>query len=1383
MYCVPDTYEGGRALYSHEAPRLLHHYFEQQVLLRPNATAVEFSGIALSYLELDRCANRIANFLAARGVESGDLVGIYLRKSERLYGVILGILKAGAGYVPIDPKFPLDRVQAISDDARLKFIISEHELANAIEENVSVNLLRLELEQGAIDAASDLPLVSTAITPSHLCYVIYTSGSTGRPKGVMIEHRNAVAFVETIEPVYQVNETDRVYQGFSIAFDASVEELWAALAHGGTLVVPTEDVERSPLDVSTFVNKNSITYYSTVPTMLSMVDQDLPTVRTLVLGGEACSDELVSRWAKPGRRMLNTYGPTEATVVATWSECHAGIPVTIGRALPGYTAHVLDDSGEPVASGQAGELYIGGAGVGRGYMNLPDMTSSRFVPDRFGSDPQGRLYRSFDHVRLGENGELHFLGRLDDQVKIRGFRIELSEIEAVLVSQPDIKAAAVGVTEVSQLKELAAFVILSDGVDTLDREALSEILRQKMPPYMIPKYLDFVDDLPTMPSGKIDRKRLPAPQNLFKGAGKIIEPADPIEEVVAQAWQDCFKLTALSVEADFFNDLGGHSLLAAQCVNKLRKSLSGVALSVRDIYERRTVRALSAELRQRGLDESRLLQNQDEQASLSQDDNGKPSMLVPAHVRWFTVTVQAVVATIYYGIGTAPLAFAALMYAGVQAGDITIERALHSSFIVGFAAWPSMLALSILVKWVVIGKYKPGRYPLWGSYYLRWWVATRFQALSFSYIFVGTPLMNLYFRAMGAKVGANVNLSSPYCTAFDVVSIGDNTSVGLESQLLGYRVEDGFLVIAPIEIGKDCFVGMHCAVGLDTSMEDGARLDDMSLLPDNTAIPAGEGWKGAPAKKANVSVPEPQARPASALRRFMFGGMHLLLIYVMGYFLIAAALPAATILAFTYQAWGVAGALPAVLIAVPASMAAYTLGIVIVTRLLKERDEKSIPLHSWHYLKHWFLAYMLENTKTILNSAYATIYFPSLMRALGAKVGKGSEVSTVSHMTPHLLEVGSGCFLADACIVGGHRIHGGTMEIAKVRIGDKTFIGNSALVPGGVNIGSNTLIGVGSTPPSGMTNVPDDTRWLGSPSFELPRTQQGYCFAEDTLYAPTRAAIAERAFTDAMRVLLPGYILGAIAVAYFGCLVGAYNLLPLWALVLAVPPLAALGAFLSVAAAAAIKVTLQGRLQPLVKPLWCRFVWRNELVNGVYEGIAASTMAPLLGTPMVSACLRMMGCKVGRWCFIETTLFSEFDLVHIGDRAAINMGGTIQTHLFEDRVFKADNLTIGDDCSIGNMAFILYDTRMDQGSKLGPLSVLMKGESLPASTTWAGIPCELAASVPVRHNDSGSHEPMGFISGSKYRFVPVTRGIPEAVKPQPVTRLVHGLGSKLDAAE
>ena len=303
--------------------------------------------------------------------------------------------------------------------------------------------------------------------------------------------------------------------------------------------MPPEDVERSPTDVAQFIDDMQISYYSTVPTMLAMIDRDLPTVTTLILGGEACSQELVTRWAKPGRRMLNTYGPTEATVVATWSECVSGEPVAIGKPLPDYSTYVLDENFKQVAPGESGELFIGGAGVGRGYMNLQTLTNQRFVENSFEPASQERLYRTFDHVRLGLDGELYFLGRLDDQVKIRGFRIELSEIEAVLMEDPHIKAATVAVIEMGDIKELAAFVVCHGTAESLDRSGLDELLRRRVPAYMVPQYLDVIDELPMLPSGKVDRKNLPEPRTLLKGLGKIVAPANDLEARIAAAVVRC----------------------------------------------------------------------------------------------------------------------------------------------------------------------------------------------------------------------------------------------------------------------------------------------------------------------------------------------------------------------------------------------------------------------------------------------------------------------------------------------------------------------------------------------------------------------------------------------------------------------------------------------------------------------------------------------------------------------------------------------------------------------------------------------------------------------------------------------------------------------------
>ncbi len=286
-----------------------------------------------------------------------------------------------------------------------------------------------------------------------------------------------------------------------------------------------------------------------------------------------------------------------------------------------------------------------------------------------------------------------------------------------------------------------------------------------------------------------------------------------------------------------------------------------------------------------------------------------------------------------------------------------------------------MLLFSIAVKWIVVGRYKPGRYPLWSFYYLRWWIANRYQSLAWTEMFTGTPLMALYWRAMGAKIGRNVTLSTAHCTAFDVVSIGDDTSVGLETQMLGYRVEDGYLIIAPVSIGSDCFIGMHCALGLGASMGDGARLDDMSLLPDGIAMAPGESRRGVPALPADVKVPALKAKSARRhiaatrphpITRALFGVAHLALIYTMGYFLIAVSLPSmALILGSLYfggPQWGIAAAFASI----PVWLLCYIRGAILLKRLLGPLGADTASIYSFKYLRHWFASYLLENTKKIL---------------------------------------------------------------------------------------------------------------------------------------------------------------------------------------------------------------------------------------------------------------------------------------------------------------------------------------------------------------------------------------------------------------------------------
>jgi non-ribosomal peptide synthetase-like protein len=429
-------------------------------------------------------------------------------------------------------------------------------------------------------------------------------------------------------------------------------------------------------------------------------------------------------------------------------------------------------------------------------------------------------------------------------------------------------------------------------------------------------------------------------------------------------------------------------------------------------------------------------------------------------------------------------------------------------------------------------------------------------------------------------------------------------------------------------------------------------------------------------------------------------------------------------------------------VAVPASIVWYVLLLTAVKRVFIRRIEPgTYALESGAYLRYWFLQYALNNTRTLLLPLYATVYLPPLLRLLGAKIGKGAEVSTVMQFVPDLIEVGNGSFLADACMIGGARIHNGCIELGRVTIGEKAFIGNSALVPAGSHVGDGALLGVLSCPGPGET-LADNGKWLGSPAFSLPYIRKELCFGAAQTYRPTRAAQRHRALSDAIRVLLPGAISSASLVAFATLLSAAITVLPWWAAMLAAPVLATGLAFATLALVAGIKRLLMGTFEPTVHPLWCRYVWNNEIVNGTFESIAEAVMPPLLGTPLAAACLRLMGCRIGKWVYLETTYFSEFDLVHIGDHAAINFGATIQTHLFEDRVMKADHLRIGSGASVGNMAVVLYDTEIKRGASLGQFSLLMKGETLPADSRWAGIPSEPMDNAPISVRRMGVAAPV-----------------------------------------
>jgi non-ribosomal peptide synthetase-like protein len=1299
------------------SPTLLHEYFEDQVRLRPDHIAIECAGEAWAYSELDQRATQLAGLLQAHGVGRGSLVGLCATKSCHTFAAILGILKAGAAYVPLDPKFPLKRIEAIIRDASVSVVLCDSPIAPHLNA-FGVGTIDPQTASAAGSVLFEKP---STLGANDLCYVIYTSGSTGAPKGVLIEHRHAVNFVSALEDVYKIDCNDRIYQGFSLAFDASVEEIWAAFSLGGTLVVAADEVSRSALDVGKFIETNQITYFSTVPSFLALMEPDLPSLKLLVLGGEVCTSDLVERWSRSSLRILNTYGPTEATVVATAAECRPGHPVTIGKALPGYRALVLDEALSPVKPGECGELYLGGRSIARGYLNRPELTSQRFIVDPF-AGPGGApdvLYRTFDLARLGADGSLEFVGRSDGQVKIRGFRVELSEIESVLTGLPGVVLAAARVFDRNGLPEIATYVVANGDVR---RTEILASLRERLPEYMIPKFLDVVPELPTSTSGKLDRAVLPDPKHLLGEQTKeVVVPRTALECTLIREWEAVLGISPISIDDDFFANLRGHSLAAAKIVSALRRQLGPIAISVRDVYDHRSVRALASHLQQNGI-------SADGNQEAAETKNLESEFPPLPRSRFLCAALQLVGLLAYYAAISAPLAVAVLLVLKVLDNELHWTVAAEIATVLGFAIWPSWMLLGIAVKWLVIGRFRPGRYPVWGMYYFRWWLVTRFQSLTWSQMFVGTPLMSLYFRLMGARVGRNCVIGTSLCAAHDLLEIGAGTSIGADTHLLGYRVENGWLILGNVSIGSDCFVGTHCCLGLNVTMGDGARLDDMSLLADATTIAEGEGRRGSPAKAATVRVLTRCGRSPSALGRFVFGLIHLSLIYVMGYLLIVSAAPGIGLIAYALYLHGPLVAIAVAFATVPVSLLWYLQIVVAVKRIaIGKISPGTYDVHSLTYLRYWFSAYLLSNTRQIALPLYATVFMPRFLRQLGAKVGRSVEVSTITHVVPELLEIRDGSFLADACIIGGSRVSNGLLELRCNKIGERTFVGNSAFVPAGLELGDDNLIGVMSTPSVTSGSLPDRTQWLGSPAFELPQIQKSHCFGVEKTFAPGVFRVAARASIDIVRILLPGVIMMANAVAFCAAVVALYGYLDAVYLFLAIPAVALLLSASSLIAVATLKSLLMGHFHPTTKPLWSSYVWVNDLVTGVYETVGAPALFPMLGTPFAPFFLRLMGCKCGRWIFLETTLCSEFDLVSIGDRAALNLGATMQPHLFENRIMKADAISIGEKCSVGNMAVVLYDTSMQVGSSLSPLSVLMKGDSLPPLTQWYGIPAEPVA--------------------------------------------------------
>ncbi|HEX8436630.1 amino acid adenylation domain-containing protein, partial [Archangium sp.] len=578
----------------------VHAVFEAQVDLTPDAVAVVDGGEVLTYAQLERRANQLAQFLRSQGLTLEERVGLCLERSADLIVAMLGVLKAGGVYVPLDSAYPADRLGFMVADSHVRLLVTHGTLAQGLDTS-GLTVVRMDEDRATLDAASaERP--RGAVSALGLAYVIYTSGSTGRPKGVEVEHRPIVRLVKGTD-FAQIQSEDRMAQLSNTSFDAATFEVWGALLNGAALVVVPREVALVPAELTHLLREQRITAMFLTTSLFNQVARELPdafeTITHVVIGGEAADPVSVRRVlaAKPPRRLVNGYGPTETTTFATWhlmNDVAEGVTsIPIGRPLKNSTGYVLDRNLNLVPVGVPGELYVGGDGVGRGYQARPELTAEKFMPDPFSAEPGARMYRTGDRARLRADGVIEYLGRQDQQVKLRGFRIELEEISAALQAHAGVKDAVALVREVSPGdKRLVAYVIPT-GEEAPAPAELKVHLARTLPDYMVPSAYVVLKAWPLTPNGKLDRAALPAPTGSDAGVGEADNaPRTPVEETLTKIFAEVLGVERVGRGDDFF-ELGGHSLLATRLVSRVRSGLR-VELPLRALFESRTPERLAA---------------------------------------------------------------------------------------------------------------------------------------------------------------------------------------------------------------------------------------------------------------------------------------------------------------------------------------------------------------------------------------------------------------------------------------------------------------------------------------------------------------------------------------------------------------------------------------------------------------------------------------------------------------------------------------------------------------------------------------------------------------------------------------------------------------------
>ncbi len=1296
--------------------------------------AVDIDGAGVSFRELDAHANQMARVFIANGVKPSDRVAVLLDRGTEAYAALFALMKARATFVPLDANHPPERIGYVLRDASVSLIVTHLRMADRFLGSAIPRLI-LDKARREIAEANDAPLGDheRAPTAEALCYVLYTSGTTGHPKGVAVAHPSICNFVRVAAERYGFRPGDRVYQGMSIAFDFSVEELWVPLVAGATIVPNTAAASLFDGELAEFLEQRQVTCLCCVPTLLASLERDLPKLHILLIGGEACPPALVKRWSRPGRVLLNSYGPTETTVTATLGRLSPEKPVTVGRPLPTYSIAILDSyRDEALPLGEIGEIAIGGIGVAEGYLNRHELTEARFIPDFLGL-PNSRIYRTGDLGRINQDGEIEYLGRLDTQIKLRGHRIELTEIESVLLAMPEIAQAAAAIFEPSpSAPELVAYYSVKHGAPEPEPASMVALMRALLPTYMIPAYLERLPFLPVLDSNKTDREKLPPPRS---PRVRLIEthapPTTPTERLLARALEDTLRLAEVSVDGDFFTEYGAHSLVMARFCARVRQLSPETRVAMRDVYANPSVRRLALAI-----------------------DRAKPFAAPPREA----APEHRPSPTAYYLCGAAQtgvyLATGALAVFLAQAGlewtyaEIDSPPALFGRALVFVSAWfLGYNALAIAAKWLLLGRARPGAVPLWSLPYFRFWLARFFVRSAPANAFAGTPLFNVFLRSLGARIGRNAAVGTAlFPVAADLFSVGDDAVVARTVVANGSSAFRNRLHFDSIRIGKNAYVGEASVLDIGATIEDFGQLGHASALLSGQRVPEGKSCHGSPAEETTTNFRLFDDTPANPLRRAVFSVGQLLLSLA-----VAGALTDALLLgagAFSSERAGAALTPPlaAVVQLLPislstslvlscAALVALLAFVYVIPRIANRFLEvgRVYPLYGFHDAMRRIVDAV--GNSPFLNLLFGdSVFIDSYLRFVGWRLAKGEPTGSnfgcsQRQDNPLLCTVGAGTVASDGLFLGNVAMSSRAFKLGECRVGGRNFLGTDVYVPPGARVGENCLLATKVMAPIDGP-LRESVGLLGSPAFEIPRA------ASRDLELLARIGPAERRLRLKLKtrrnLVTMGWLLASRwFLAFLSIYIFAFTSERFGATSFAAMALATLAVGVGAIAAFILLERASigfGRLKPDLATVYDPAFWRVER----YWKLSDSPLSVLFpGTPMRNLVSRLLGVRIGRMVFDDGCIVTERTLVEIGDEANLNEASIIQAHSLEEGVFKSDYVRIGRGCAIGPGAFVHYGVTMHEKTILDADSFLMKGKITPARSRWHGNPAKLIDTRPA----------------------------------------------------